>query len=844
MISMNGRTIACAFLLFFSSSAVVAQKVTNSRDTVIAAGAEYGTSSFHQWLWGKNYRKDWAVPVTVPIVDLNTTLGGLKPVKAGGGNQTKSLQAETKDEIRYTFRTVNKTLGKVLPKEFLNTFIEDLVNDKVSMSHPYGAAVVPGLAKPANLFHTNPEFVFLPRQQALDTFNDVFANKLFLFEQKVDGDWKEADNLGNFSDYKSTEKVVGKMLDDNAEKVNQQAFLRARLFDMLINDWDRHEDQWEWGEAKEGEKTIYTAVPQDRDQAFFTYNGVLLKFLIGASGLSYFQPFNDDLKSVRSFNYEQRNLDRFFLNELTLDHWQSAASELQSAITDEVIDAAVKRLPAPSYQVSGSTIAATLKARRNKLKDWATDYYSFIAQHVDIAGSKKAEQFEVKALNDQDLEVNILDKAGRTFYSRTFKAGETKEVRLYGIAGADKFTVDGQGHPVKIRLIGGVEKDDITASGNNVRVYDNPGNDMKVSSGSRVKLSEDTTINSFKYSSFKYSKRGVKPVVFYSNEDRLFAGLEYSILTHGWRKEPFASKQSLQANYSISQKAFSVIYNGYFPMVFGKTDVAVRGIYDQVRWTNFFGLGNETRFLGDEIDFYRARTEEWEGGLGVVRKMNKHALKLSGLYQRIRVLNDTARFIGKVIVEPGNEQFRSKNFAGASLVYTFTDLNDVLAPTKGISLAGHAGYKQNLNETDRYVGQLGADVHWYVPLGGFFSLALRAGAETVTGTPEFYQYASIGGAQQLRAFRAVRYWGKTGVYNSNGLRYIRDVQTYLYNGKAGLLLFYDNGRVWMPGEKSDVWHDGYGFGIFLAPFNKISAAITYGFSRDDRLIQLRISRNF
>jgi len=37
------------------------------------------------------------------------------------------------------------------------------------------------------------------------------------------------------------------------------------------------------------DKKIYQPVPQDRDQAYFKYNGVLLKLLISASGLKYFQ---------------------------------------------------------------------------------------------------------------------------------------------------------------------------------------------------------------------------------------------------------------------------------------------------------------------------------------------------------------------------------------------------------------------------------------------------------------------------------------------------------------------------------------------------------------------------
>ena len=104
-----------------------------------------------------------------------------------------------------------------------------------------------------------------------------------------------------------------------------------------------------------------------------------------------------------------------------------------------------------------------------------------------------------------------------------------------------------------------------------------------------------------------------------------------------------------------------------------------------------------------------------------------------------------------------------------------------------------------------------------------------------------FQYPSIGGGKELRGFRRQRFYGKTAFFNSNEFRFISKVKSYLYNGKAGLLVFIDDGRVWLPKEKSDTWHTGYGGGILLAPFNKILFNITYGISNEDKLLQLRLN---
>lgn len=840
------------FFLLFATVCVAGRSQNYRTDTLkpfktIPANAVYQTSNFHQYLWGRNYRQEWATPVRLPVALLDTLIGGLKPTKAGGGNQTQSLTLENKDGKEYTLRSVNKTLGKVIPKEFHGTFIEALVNDKVSMSHPYAAGTVPVLADAAKVFHTNPTYVYLPKQAALDTFNKKFGGEFYLFEQKVDDDWRDQDHLGNYENYTSTEKLLEKMREDNDHQVDQKSFIRARLFDMFINDWDRHEEQWEWGKREKDDIKLYTAVPKDRDQAYFKYDGVLLKLLFGVSGLSYMQSFQKQMKSVNDFNYEQRNLDRYFANQMTLSDWQNAATEIQTGITDNVIDKALKQLPREIHDISIPEISTKLKARRDDMVKYATTYYNFLAKEVDIPGSEAKEHFVVKKLNEGETSVDIfkINKEGKQssdpYYSRTFKSGETDEIRLYGILGNDVYTVSGAKNDINIRLIGGVEKDSMDIAGTGkIHVYDNPGNVIS-GNNTRLHLSEDTTINSYKYGSYLYEKSGISPILMYSNEDRLFVGLGYKWLTHKWRKTPFASKQSIGVNYSISQRAVSVTYKGLFTDVVGKWDLDLLGNYDVVRWTNFFGLGNETKFVGDEIDYYRARTTEWLGSAGLVQSFGASTLRLNGFFQSVRLLNDTQKFVAKNYVNSDPNVYNTNNFVGGQFIYTLHSLNHPVVPTKGISLFGNATYSQNIKEKSKHVGNFSGDAFLYVPLVSKFSLAIRAGAATVTGTPEFYQYANIGGGQTMRGYRRGRFWGESAVYNSNELRFISDVKSYLFNGKLGLVAFYDNGRVWMPGENSDTWHSGYGGGILVAPFDKILADVTYGVSKDENIIQLRLS---
>lgn len=826
---------------------------TTAKYKIISAGPQYKRSGWHNFFWGKNYRKEWSMPVRLPMFFLDSVAGGLTPDKAGGGHQTTSLHMETKDGKNYSIRSVDKRLGKVLPDMFKGTFIERLLNDEVSMSHPYAAVTVPVMAQAAGIYHTLPEYVYLPRQAALDTFNDKYAGKVYLFEQRLKGDWTNADNLGNFDKYYDTADVLKKIKDETENHIDQAAYAKDRLFDMFLGDWDRHEDQWAWGELKKGKKKLFVPVPQDRDQVYFKHNGAALDVAISGAGIGYMQSFKSKIGNVKTFNFEERGSDRLFTNELTFNDWQAAAKQLQVALTDQVIEEGVSKLPPEAFKISGKTIIANLKSRRNHLLEYATTYYLFLAKDVEILGSSGSDYFDVNRFNNNETLVNIynIDKKGNKvdtpYYSRTFFKSETKEIRLFGLDGHDVYTTEGKVNSgIKIKIIGGYDKDSITANskvggGTKTFVYDGP--DDYIASSGRLKkhLSEDSAIHRYEYRGFIYDKRGIKPSLFYSDEDRIYVGLGYGWVHHAWRKLPYVFKQDIGVHYSISQHALSYAYTGIFPHAVGKLDLSVLANYDAIRWLNFYGLGNESILTTHNKDYNRMRSKGVNFNVGLSRKTKNSYFDIHGFYQTFQIVTDDDRYTAKVISLYDSTVFNQKNFAGVAGSYSFSKLNDPIVPTAGIRISGNVSFTQNVNETDKSFWKYGGNMQLYVPLFYKFSLAISGGVSSVSGKPEFYQYPSIGGGQDLRGFQRQRFYGKTSFYNSNELRFISNVRSYLFNGKAGLLVFVDDGRVWMPQEKSNTLHTGYGGGIVLAPFNMVFVDVTYGFSNEDRLLQLRLN---
>ncbi|RYG28781.1 MAG: hypothetical protein EOO01_39245, partial [Chitinophagaceae bacterium] len=98
-----------------------------TKDSVtVPASTLFKISKGRSFWMGFNYRPEWTTPVRVPVVDLGTEHGGLKPVKRGGGKQTRSLRLEDASGKEYNFRSIQKFItSKTLPADLQSEAAED-----------------------------------------------------------------------------------------------------------------------------------------------------------------------------------------------------------------------------------------------------------------------------------------------------------------------------------------------------------------------------------------------------------------------------------------------------------------------------------------------------------------------------------------------------------------------------------------------------------------------------------------------------------------------------------------------------------------------------------------------
>lgn len=843
---LNGRSFRLLIGSLCLPIVLMAQARKDSSYITMAPGSEYTATPLHQKLFGNHYRTDWNTPVRVKVFYLDTAVGGLVPYQAGGGRQSKSLRLHDSRNREYVLRSIDKTFGRALPPIYQNTFVEKVLNDQVTIAQPFSAVTITQMAAAAKIYHTNPQIVFLPKQKRLDSFNKDFGDRLYLFEERPDENWETAASFGNSKNIIGTDKVLEKIAEDGKHRIDQQLYIRSRLFDMFIGDWGRHEDQWRWASFKTDSGTIYQPIPRDRDQAYTKFDGFIVQTAKAAAAAGYLQTFDHKIKHVNSFNFPARHLDRRMANETTLDQWTHIANELQATLTDDVILRSVKKLPPEMFENSGKEIVAKLKSRRDDLAVYAKEYYLFLAKEVDVPGTKEDDIFEITTLPNDQLSVKVFSaskKNSRPFYERTFTTAETEEVRLYGVGGQDEFHVRGPRSKIKIRLIGAEGQDSyVVEDESKVTVYDDKKQDFTTGNGIRKRLSNDSSVHQYNYDDFKYDFHFLIPLAFYDDDDRLFIGLQYRNLNHQWRKQPFGQLHNAYLHYSITQAAFSAGYSGAFNQVLGKWSLLANANYDFVRWINFFGLGNNTQRPVDDINYYRIRSKELSASLYLEHAIGKQSRFSIGPFLRsVQLLHNPDRFLEKEFTtQTDKDRFDTKYFTGINSQLVLQTLNNRILPTKGITLSAQSNAVKNLTNDKTFANYQGA-VKFYLPFLNHFVLAVENGAATVTGQPEFYQLNAIGGSN-LRGFNRDRFWGETAFYNQNELQYLFDFRSRIFNGTVGVLGFADQGRVWRQGEISDTWHRGFGGGIIAVPFQQLYVSLQYGVSTENNTIHFVLRR--
>ncbi|MGI8951805.1 MAG: BamA/TamA family outer membrane protein [Chitinophagaceae bacterium] len=837
-----------------TSKAVVTVPFKDS--VVVAISNNYNNASqFKRFFLGDNYRKEWATPVHLKVFNLSKENGGYEIKSFSGGKETKSLRLQDTTGKEWTLRSVNKDPEGAIPENLRGSFAQRIVNDMISAEFPYAALTIPTLAKAADIIVASPKFYYIPNDAAFGIYQKIFDSTICLLEAR--------EPTPDETDTKSTPKIINKLYDNNDNRIDEQEVLRARLLDILVGDWDRHFDQWKWGTRDTGEGKAYYAIPRDRDQAFFYSDGLLIK-IVTMQLLPFLKGFRDDIPKINWFNWEARDFDRVFLNQLDKQKWKATIDSFQQNITDSVITTAVKKMPPEIYAIDGKIIEKKLINRRNILEKEGLDYYNFLSKTVSIVGSNDKEHFKVTGKGNDSLQVKVFKRkysndSAALMYSRVFVPRETKEIRLYGLNDNDIFSIDSSARSkIKVRMIGGKGDDTFNINGR-VRnyIYDLKSNKNYVvnRSHSKINFSSDPHINDYTATGFKYNiYRFPQLNIGYNVDDKLLVGFGFLSRTYGFRKEPFATEQKFSALYAANDGAYQLNYQAIFNEALGKNDILINAeMYNPVL-NNFFGLGDNTKIdPSKNLDYYSVRYKYAQGELLFRKRFNNVLSVMAGpeIYHYWNSEEDNQnRILEKpsVIGLDSTNIYSPKTYAGGKVSILINNLDNVLLPTRGINWNTEFTSLGGLTNSSKPFTSITSNMAVHAALSDPAKLVavLRlGGGKILSKNYEYFQTLNLGANNFLRGFRKDRFSGTSLAYGSLELRIkLFESKSYIFPGDVGVVTFNDIGRVWLRGEDSKKWHDSYGGGIYYAAYNFALISATIGYSKEEQVFNFSIGTKF
>src|SRR5690606_17344104 len=198
---------------------------------------------------------------------------------------------------------------------------------------------------------------------------------------------------------------------------------------------------------------------------------------------------------------------------------------------------------------------------------------------------------------------------------------------------------------------------------------------------------------------------------------------------------------------------------GIFKKAISGWDFNLNASYTTPRFAqNFFGLSNESEYdkKNTEREYNRARISRFNLSPSISKKswMNlKHQFQLSFEHNKVQRKGD--RFID-ISPNVNPEVFNGQEFGGANYSFSFKNLDNNAFPTLGMELILNADWKTNLSDFNRNFLTLSGTltIDHRIDKRGNLVFANSSNVKWINNNNfEFYQAASIGGNNGMRAFR-------------------------------------------------------------------------------------------
>ena len=439
----------------------------------------------------------------------------------------------------------------------------------------------------------------MPDDPALGEFRKTFGGTVGTFDEYIGPGLR-----GHHRD-----RVLVRPVDEVARgrpgnRVDSRAFLKARLFDLVVGNWDRHQGQWRW--ARVPGQPLWEPLPEDADQAFTRYEGKAMGAVrsVVPRFMRYSGEYPKRMEGLTTNNYD---VTRWLLADVEWPVYEDVARELAAQMTDAAIDEAMHRMPPEWYAIDGAQMTKDVQKRRDGIVAYARKFYLHLADRVDVRGSDRADLASVQHLEDGSLQLTLSPlgpdgTAGAPYYTRRFSPKETQEIRLYLLGGNDRVVASGpRKGGIHVRVLGDAGQDTVDDSQSGGLDVEDGRGDNVVKRGPGTKVSEKEWTNPAPEKDRPWLEprnygHWTVPMaqVYWEPNQAFMLGGGVTRTSWGFRKYPWANMQAFTLLYSTGYNNVRASYNGQWRLSDTKMLGTVKMRFSGIENQNFYGFGNET----------------------------------------------------------------------------------------------------------------------------------------------------------------------------------------------------------------------------------------------------------
>lgn len=814
------------FLVFFCWGIVAVAGQTPEKKVMAPIETADADRPILNMFTGEQWTAIWQIPIEVPVLyedalksgaileNYESPVFGAVPLKS----EFLAFYSEAESGVEENYQE----------------FVSAIAADPLTTRFPYAISIVEKLLRAVGFEYPEAHPVVLRTNE-----NKDLMGYLLISPQKRD-------------EIITTEQLISKRNTTAVDSIDYKAYLKLRLIDLLVNNWQKNPLVFRW----ENSNGIWKPIPGYYKKAFSRFEGILPDAFTTIA--PQWNSFERKFPSIDALTWNSRQIDRQLLSNINYDEWKQVVNNTMSALSTIVLLESIDYLPETFRYNTGVEIFETLNARKQELPNLADEYFRFLNGICELYGSGGDDTVTVVRENDI-TSVEIITPKYKI--SREFSGNVTEEVRIFLGDGEDYVKTDcSDNNDITLRFIGQEDIDRfedtcpdkneflfITLFGMhkfNNYFYDDEEN-TKLFLGKYSKFYDKSPPQpSLKMDMLTGSTKtrgsgfGVSPIAEFNRDDGIILGIEPMFTTYAFAKSPYDFRLMAMMRYATKSGGYVLGLRSTFNSLIEEASVMFEVKKSELLISKYFGYGNDVSYSEERYDNggYDL-SQEYFHLLGEIDfKLNPFlTFAIGGSYNFSDAVPDSADLLATFPSHnPGVGDF---GYLKIFSRLVFDSRDDDFYPRSGFLGKMYFGVSPTTmdNPIRFWKGEFSADYYHTFHFLTEQTTRVTVGGGKLWNDYPFFESVLIGGAETLPGFRDYRFAGDASAYSIITQNVVLGNIHFLVKGKLGAKFLVTSGRVFSRGDLSDTWHYAMGGGFWFNGFNETIFGELYVAQSDETL---------